>query len=71
MRISMGDECVTELIAHFMDAARLHPEPIRPGVSARFMSPDAVDALYRQTYLDPATHAGFDTTNSDVNGASP
>ncbi len=52
MRISMGDESITELIAHFVEAARLHLDPVHPGFSAKFMPAAALDALYRQTYLE-------------------
>lgn len=49
MRISTGTESIKELIAHFMNVARLHIDPVKPGFSDGFMSPAQVDALYLNT----------------------
>jgi O-acetylhomoserine/O-acetylserine sulfhydrylase-like pyridoxal-dependent enzyme len=52
IRIAVGDEDPRTLIAHFEQAAALAIDPVRPGFSAAFPRPDAVDALYRDVYLD-------------------
>ncbi len=52
IRVSVGDEDVRHLVVHFVQAARLMIDPVRPGFSQRFMSPQAVDALYSKVYLD-------------------
>jgi O-acetylhomoserine/O-acetylserine sulfhydrylase-like pyridoxal-dependent enzyme len=52
IRIAVGDEDPRTLIAHFEQAAALAIDPVRPGFSAGFPRPDAVDALYRDVYLD-------------------
>lgn len=49
MRIAVGTENIKELIAHFINAARLHIDPVYPGFSGGFMSPEAVDKLYAAT----------------------
>jgi O-acetylhomoserine/O-acetylserine sulfhydrylase-like pyridoxal-dependent enzyme len=52
IRIAVGDEDPRSLIAHLVQAAELAIDPARPGFSAGFPRPDAVDALYREIYLD-------------------
>ena len=49
MRISTGTESIKELIAHFLNVARLHIDPVKPGFSEGFMSPAEVDKLYIAT----------------------
>ena len=46
MRIATGTENIKELIAHFINVARLHIDPVHPGFSEKFMAPEEVDALY-------------------------
>ena len=49
MRVAMGTDNVKELIAHFINTARLHIDPVYPGFSAKFMAADDIDSLYMQT----------------------
>lgn len=51
MRIAVGTENIKELIAHFINVARLHIDPVYPGFSDGFMSAEDVDRLY----MDVAT----------------
>jgi O-acetylhomoserine (thiol)-lyase len=46
MRIAMGTDNVKALIAHFMNSAKLHIDPMIPGFSAKFMQADEIDKLY-------------------------
>ena len=55
IRMAVGDEDPRQLIAHFIRATQLAMDPARPGFSAGFMKPAAVDSLYRQTFLDVHT----------------
>lgn len=57
IRIAVGDENPKELIGHFLGAARLVIDPASSGFSDRFMSPEDVDRLVRDTYLD--VHARY------------
>src|SRR6266853_1797494 len=50
-----GDEDPRQLVAHFIRASELVFDPIRPGFSAAFMLPEAVDELYSRVYLDAHT----------------
>ncbi len=52
IRIAVGDENPKELIAHFIQAARLIFDPVIPGFSAGFMSADGVDRLMTEVYLE-------------------
>jgi O-acetylhomoserine (thiol)-lyase len=52
IRFAVGDEDPKDLIAHFISAARLAIDPQVPGFTKQFLSPAAVDALVRDTYLD-------------------
>jgi len=51
MRIAMGTDNVRELIAHFINSAKLHIDPVIPGFSEQFMSAHKIDDLYLQTCL--------------------
>src|SRR5216683_481988 len=55
IRIALGDEDPRQLIAHFIRACELVINPLRPGFANSFMAPEAVDELYRRTYLDVHT----------------
>lgn len=57
IRIAVGDENPKELIGHFIGAARLVIEPASPGFTREFMTPEEVDMLVRDTYLD--VHARY------------
>jgi O-acetylhomoserine (thiol)-lyase len=52
IRVAVGDEDPRALLAHFMHAARATLDRARPGFSARFPSPEQVDALHREVSLD-------------------
>ena len=52
IRVAVGDENPKELMGHFINAARLILDPVMPGFSARFMSPERVDRLVHDTYLE-------------------
>ncbi len=52
IRIAVGDEDPRALLAHFVRASELALDPAQPGFSAAFPSPDEIDALYREIYLD-------------------
>jgi O-acetylhomoserine/O-acetylserine sulfhydrylase-like pyridoxal-dependent enzyme len=51
MRIAMGTDNVRELIAHFINSAKLHIDPVIPGFTEQFMSAEDIDDLYLQTCL--------------------
>lgn len=50
IRVAIGDEDPRQLAAHFVRTAQLVLDPSVPGFSARFMSPAAVDSMYREVY---------------------
>ncbi|MDQ7049530.1 MAG: PLP-dependent transferase [Enterobacterales bacterium] len=52
MRISMGNENVKDLIAAFVNAARSHIDPAKPGFSDGFMPSQAVDQMIETMTLD-------------------
>ena len=52
IRIAVGDEDPRQLIAHFIRVCELVINPLRPGFADAFMLPEAIDELYRRTYLD-------------------
>jgi hypothetical protein len=52
IRIAVGDEDPRTLLAHFIRAAELALDPIRPGFSAAFPSGHEIDALWRETYTE-------------------
>jgi hypothetical protein len=47
MRVAMGTDNVKALIGHLINSARLHIDPVFPGFSEQFMSPEQVDNLYQ------------------------
>ncbi|MEP1449036.1 MAG: PLP-dependent transferase [Paraglaciecola sp.] len=51
MRVAMGTDNVRELIAHFINSARLHIDPVMPGFSEKFMPVNEIDELYMKTSL--------------------
>ena len=51
IRIAVGDEDPRQLIAHFVRTCELVIEPVRLGFTSRFPSPEAVDQMYRDTYM--------------------
>ena len=51
IRISVGDEDVRGLIAHFIRTSQLVLDKVKPGFSVQFMSSDEIDALYSHVYL--------------------
>lgn len=51
MRVAMGTDNVRELIAHFINSARLHIDPVIPGFSEAFISAAEIDDLYLQTCM--------------------
>ena len=51
MRIAMGTDNVRELIAHFINSAKLHIDPVIPGFSDSFMPANEIDKLYIDTCM--------------------
>lgn len=51
IRFAVGDEDPKDLIAHFIESARLTIDPLMPGFSEEFMSTDAIDQLVEECYL--------------------
>jgi len=56
IRISVGDEDVRTLIAHFVRATQLVIDHAMDGFSDQFMPPDTVDRLYSDVYLSVHRH---------------
>ncbi|WP_416306300.1 trans-sulfuration enzyme family protein [Neptunicella sp. SCSIO 80796] len=54
MRIAMGTENVKELIAHLINSARMHIDPVRPGFSDGFMQAQEIDEMYMQVSMQVA-----------------
>jgi len=52
IRVSVGEEDPRSLLAHLMRAAELAIEPDCPGFVAQFPSPEEVDRLFEDTYVD-------------------
>ncbi|WP_346837484.1 aminotransferase class I/II-fold pyridoxal phosphate-dependent enzyme [Microbulbifer sp. SAOS-129_SWC] len=52
IRISVGDENMAQLVAHLISCARLHLDPVQPGFSTEFMSPEDADALFARFYRE-------------------
>ena len=52
IRISVGDEDVRHLIAHFISVTELVIDPVIPEFSRQFMPAAEIDQLYRDTYLN-------------------
>ena len=67
IRFAVGDEDPRDLIAHLIDAARLTIDPLAPGFSAGFLTPEATDALIRECYLE--THRKYIGTKGLRGGA--
>jgi O-acetylhomoserine (thiol)-lyase len=57
IRFAVGDEDPKDLLAHFIAAARLAIDPMAPGFSNKFMPPEQIDRLMRETYV--TTHRRF------------
>ncbi|HUE74499.1 MAG TPA: PLP-dependent transferase [Pirellulaceae bacterium] len=55
IRIAIGDEDPRQLAAHFVQAAELVIDPVRPGFSQRFAGAKELDRLFRETYLSAHT----------------
>jgi O-acetylhomoserine/O-acetylserine sulfhydrylase-like pyridoxal-dependent enzyme len=51
MRVAMGTDNVRELIAHYINSAKLHIDSEIPGFSEMFMSDTEIDELYIQTCM--------------------
>ena len=51
MRIAMGTDNVKDLMAHFINTARLHIDPVIPGFSDKFLSAQKIDDLYMQVSM--------------------
>jgi len=51
IRISVGDENMAQLAAHVINCARLHLDPVSPGFSEGFISPEDADALFTRFYM--------------------
>ncbi|WP_444937764.1 trans-sulfuration enzyme family protein [Microbulbifer sp. JMSA002] len=52
IRISVGDENMAQLAAHVISCARLHLDPVSPGFSEGFISPQEADATFTRFYLE-------------------
>lgn len=52
MRLAIGNEDPKDLIAHFMQAARLAIDPHLPGFSDQFPAAAEIDALVRDCYVE-------------------
>jgi len=52
LRIAVGLENPKQLIAHFVNAAKLTINPEYPGFSDKFMSPDDIDRIAEEIYID-------------------
>jgi len=52
MRISMGNENVKDLIAAFVNSARTHIDPIKPGFTGKFMDSEKVDEMVEEITID-------------------
>ena len=52
IRIAVGDEDPRTLLAHYIRAAQLALDPIRPGFSAAFPAPEEIDAFWREVYTE-------------------
>ncbi|TWU20676.1 Methionine gamma-lyase [Novipirellula galeiformis] len=57
MRMAIGNEDPKDLIAHFIQAAKLAIEPHVPGFTALFLSPAEIDQLVHDCYL--GTHRRY------------
>ena len=52
VRVAIGIEDPRALIAHLIKASELALDPVAPGFSKKFPSPDKIDAVYRKHYLE-------------------
>ncbi|MFT5526045.1 MAG: O-acetylhomoserine (thiol)-lyase, partial [Pirellulaceae bacterium] len=52
IRFAVGDEDVKDLLAHFIQAAKLALEPVAPGFVAKFPSDEEIDELVEERYVD-------------------
>jgi O-acetylhomoserine/O-acetylserine sulfhydrylase-like pyridoxal-dependent enzyme len=52
IRISVGTENPKQLMAYFMNAARLTIDPACPGFTDKFMAPADVDAMVEELHLE-------------------
>ncbi len=52
IRFAVGDEDPKDLVRHFIQASRLAIDPLKPGFSERFPSPEKIDELITTCYLD-------------------
>ncbi|CAM2065853.1 PLP-dependent transferase [Sulfidibacter corallicola] len=52
IRIAVGLENPKETLSHLIHALRLGVDPIRPGFSARFMTPEDTDRMVREIHED-------------------
>jgi cystathionine beta-lyase/cystathionine gamma-synthase len=52
IRFAVGDEDPIDLISHLLHTARFTIDPDVPGFSAAFPSPNEIDVLIKQCYLD-------------------
>lgn len=57
IRLAIGNEDPKDLLAHFIQAARLALDPEVPGFSSQFMPPAEVDALVKECYVE--THRRY------------
>jgi hypothetical protein len=69
MRIAMGTDNVKSLMAHFINSARLHIDPLINGFSEKFMSADDIDQLYlKTTHNVTRQHYGSGTSMKSLLG---
>ncbi|MCH9691898.1 MAG: aminotransferase class I/II-fold pyridoxal phosphate-dependent enzyme [Gammaproteobacteria bacterium] len=52
IRISVGDENMAQLVAHFCCCAKLHLDPVCPGFSDKFMSIEEADTWFARFYTE-------------------
>lgn len=57
IRVAVGDEDPRDLLAHLRHAAQLALDPVSPGFSSGFPSPDAAQRIVEECYLD--THRKY------------
>jgi hypothetical protein len=66
IRIAMGDENPKELCAHIINAARMTLDKEKPGFSAKFMKPEALDKMVREVYMDMHSRVIDASANTNV-----
>ena len=52
IRFAIGDEDPKDLMAHFIQSARLAIDPHVPGFSDQFMAPEQIDQLVHDGYVE-------------------